>query len=193
VSLKTNIKVKYEPLIPDNYFHIYNCGNNKENIFKEDRNYDYFLKLLKKHVHQKCDVLVYCLLKNHFHLVIRTKDYSSKEISQSFSNFFNSYSKSINKFYGRTGSLFKDRFSRIKINNESYLKNLIIYVHLNPKHHGLTDDFKNYKYSSYLTMLSNKPTNLDRDYVLNLFEDKENFQFAHEIKNLKIEEELLLE
>ena len=122
--------MKYEPLIPDSFFHIYNCGNNKEDIFKEEKNYYYFLSLLKKYILPTCEVFAYCLLKNHFHLLVRTKDnIRNKEISQSFSNLFNAYSKSINKAYDRSGSLFKDRFSRIKVDSESYLKDLIVYIH----------------------------------------------------------------
>jgi REP element-mobilizing transposase RayT len=135
--------MKYEVLVEDSFYHIYNCGNNKENIFIEEQNYDYFLKLAKKHLFKTSDILAYCLLKNHFHFLIKTKENSSsKEISQSFSNFFNSYSKSINKKYGRSGSLFKDRFSRIRLENEEYLKNLILYIHLNPTHHQFVADFR---------------------------------------------------
>ena len=55
------------------YYHIYNRGNNKENIFIEDKNYNYFLKLLVKYVVPIADIYAYCLLKNHFHIAIRTK------------------------------------------------------------------------------------------------------------------------
>tara|TARA_R110000868_G_scaffold369934_1_gene633411 strand:+ start:88 stop:648 length:561 start_codon:yes stop_codon:yes gene_type:complete len=186
--------MKYEPLVSDSFFHIYNCGNNKEDIFKEEKNYNYFLLLLKHHILPTCDILAYCLLKNHFHLLVKTKEnLNSKEISQSFSNFFNSYSKGINKAYQRSGSLFKDRFSRIKVNSEAYLKDLIIYIHLNPKHHGFTNNFKSYKYASYHTILSQKPTDLERDYVLDLFGERENFIFIHETKQININEQLLLE
>lgn len=186
--------MKYEVLIENSFYHIYNCGNNKENIFIEEQNYIYFLKLTKKHLSKICDVLAYCLLKNHFHFLIKTKEaVKSKEISQSFSNLFNSYSKSINKKYGRSGSLFKDRFSRIKLDNEIYLKNIVLYIHLNPVHHQFTNDFENYKYSSYKSILSEKQTDLLREYVISLFYDKQNFKESHQIKGLNILETLTLE
>jgi REP element-mobilizing transposase RayT len=186
--------MKYEPLISDSFFHIYNCGNNKEDIFIEEKNYVYFLSLLSKHIIPVCDILAYCLLKNHFHLLVKTKNnISSKVLSQSFSNFFNSYSKSINKSYQRSGSLFKDRFSRIKIDTESYLQDLIVYIHLNPKHHGFTEDFQLYKHSSYKSILSSKPTLLLRAYVIKLFDDKENFVSVHLAKQLMVNEKLYLE
>ena len=186
--------MKYEVLVEDSFYHIYNCGNNKENIFIEEQNYPYFLKLVKKHLLKTCDILAYCLLKNHFHLIIKTKEnILSKDISQSFSNLFNSYSKSINKKYGRNGSLFKDRFSRIKLDTEEYLKNLIIYVHLNPSHHEFIDDFRNYKHSSFNSILSDKHTSLLREDVIKIFEDKQNFIDSHKIKEVSILESLTLE
>jgi REP element-mobilizing transposase RayT len=186
--------MKYEPLTEDTYYHIYNCGNNKENLFIEEENYSYFLKLIKKHLLEVSQILSYCLLKNHFHLLIKTKtNIESKKISQQFSNLFNAYAKAINKKYNRTGSLFKDRFSRINIKNEDYLKSLIIYIHTNSVHHNFTDDFKKFKHSSYSSIISVKPTLLDRDFVISLFDDVTNFEFVHNNKQLHIIEELLLE
>ncbi len=186
--------MKYEVLVEDSFYHIYNCGNNKENLFIVEKNYAYFLSLTKKHLVNTCSILAYCLLKNHFHFVVKTKDkVSSKQISQSFYNLFNAYSKSINKKYGRSGSLFKDRFSRIKLDNETYLKQLILYVHLNPRHHKFIDNFRNYKHSSYHSILSDKPTSLLREFVLNIFNDKQNFIDAHKIKEIVILESITLE
>lgn len=70
------------------------------------------------------------------------ENFESKTISQCYSNFFNAYAKAINKSYDRTGCLFKERFSRIKITDETYLKSLIVYIHTNPTHHQFTDDFR---------------------------------------------------
>jgi putative transposase len=56
------------------YYHIYNQGNNKENIFREERNYYYFFKLFKKHLTPILDLYVYCLLPNHFHFLVRIKE-----------------------------------------------------------------------------------------------------------------------
>ena len=173
--------MKYEPIISDRYYHIYNQGNNKEDIFIEEKNYSYFLHLLMKHIVKYSDIYCYCLLKNHFHLIIKTKEnIEDKKIQQSISNFFNAYTKSINKAYNRTGSLFRDRFKRKIIEDENYLKHLIIYIHLNPQNHRLIEDYKKYKHSSYQSILSNSKTNLKRNEVLEIFNDKENFIFVHE-------------
>ncbi|WP_062053578.1 transposase [Aquimarina longa] len=186
--------MKYEPLTPDAYFHIYNRGNNKEDIFKNHRNYSYFLSLLEKYILDVCEVYAYCLLKNHFHLVVKTHDHvEGKLISQKFSNMFNAYAKAVNKAYDRDGSLFKDRFSRKKIENEDYLKQLIIYTHLNPEHHKMVSDFRKYSFSSYQSFLSSKDSKLNREFILSLFEGKSNFEYAHLHKKVKIEESYTLE
>ena len=116
-------------------------------------------------------------MDNHYHLVIRLNE-DGKIVTQAFSNFFNSYAKAFNKENGRTGSLFEKHFKRIKLNDEEYLKQLILYVHLNPKHH-LDLKFEEYKYSSYLAFISNKETKIDRKEVLKLFGGIENFIFSH--------------
>ena len=61
-----------EPLRFGCYYHIYNRGNNRENLFIERRNYPYFLKLYAKHIQPVAETYAYCLLPNHFHFAIRT-------------------------------------------------------------------------------------------------------------------------
>ncbi|MCV9931426.1 transposase [Flavobacterium sp. LS1R47] len=172
------------------YYHIYNRGNNKENIFIEEKNNNYFLEKVKKYLLPIADIYAYCLLKNHFHIVLRIKD--EKELPEKFkdklhlpfSNLFNSYSKSINKGYGRTGSLFQEHLQRNRIENEAYLKQLIIYVHLNPVKHKFAKDFESYLHSLYRSYLSNKLSNIDRDFILELFGGIENFKFSHDERKI---------
>ena len=83
-------------------------------------------------------------------------------------------------------------FKRIELKNEKYLQNLILYVHLNPMKH-FNIDFESYKYSSYPSILSDKPTTLKRNDVLQLFDGKENFKYVHQQKELEIEEKFKLE
>jgi putative transposase len=103
-------------LYPGVFYHIYNRGNNRENIFREERNYTYFLHLYHRHITPIAETYAYCLLKNHFHLLIRVKDSTIGETaSQKFSNFFNAYSKAINLAYQRSGALFQRPFKRIPV------------------------------------------------------------------------------
>ncbi|KFF06953.1 hypothetical protein B0A68_00075 [Flavobacterium reichenbachii] len=168
------------------YYHIYNRGNNKENIFIEEKNYNYFLQKLKQYILPIADIYAYCLLKNHFHIVLRIKGKNEmpekfkEKIHLPFSNLFNSYSKSINKAYNRTGSLFQEHLQRNRIENEEYLKQLILYVHLNPVKHKYEKQFESYLHSSYRSYILDKSTSIDRDFILNLFENVENFKFCHD-------------
>ncbi|WP_312195712.1 hypothetical protein [Epilithonimonas vandammei] len=177
------------------FYHIYNRGNNKDDIFFEEDNYRYFLKLLLKYISPISDVYAYCLLKNHFHLLIRikseqeinTSDFKFSTIEESksidpskqFSHFFNAYTQAINKCYNRTGSLLEKPFKRKRITEESYLKQVILYIHNNPVKHGLTNNVKDYKWSSYNSILSSKNSKLKRKEVLDYFEDESNFIFSH--------------
>ena len=174
------------PLEPGVYYHIYNRGINGENIFREERNYAYFLRLYTRHVEPIADTFAYCLLRNHFHLLARIKTFEVSETSkvldptQQFSNFFNAYAKAIDKAYQRTGSLFEHRFGRIPITSDRYFMQLVHYIHFNPQKHGFAEDFREWPYSSYHTMLSDKPTRLKRDHVLDWFDGRVRFVDIHQ-------------
>jgi putative transposase len=180
------------------YYHIYNQGNNKEKIFKEERNYYHFLNLFNEHLASILDLYVYCLLPNHFHFLVRIKkvdelykfkekveDATSKNqghrfISQKFSNFFNAYTKSINSSYNRTGSLFRERFGRVEIDSDEYFTNLVYYIHANPQKHGYVEDFREYKWSSYHEILMGKSFRVKFRNVIKWFGGIEEFRKFHE-------------
>jgi putative transposase len=180
------------PLQLDNYYHIYNRGNNRQDLFFEDRNYHYFLQLYEHHVHPIADTFAYCLMPNHFHLLVRIKseeelktsqvletcEVSSKP-SQHFSNLFNAYAKAINKAYQRTGSLFEKRFGRIQVTSDAYFCSLVFYIHFNPQKHELVDDFRCWPWSSYNTLCTTDVTTLKHDDVLDWFGGVGGFQSFH--------------
>ncbi|GAB1856974.1 hypothetical protein MHTCC0001_18100 [Flavobacteriaceae bacterium MHTCC 0001] len=170
-----------EKLEKDHYYHIYNRGINSQNIFLNEDNMSYFLKLMDKHLSNKIEVIAYCLMNNHFHLVIKIIQ-DEKVVTQALSNLFNAYSKAFNKQQNRTGSLFEKHFKRKKIVDETYLKNLVLYVHKNPEIHGVVENYVDYEFSSYSSYLAEFHSKLSpqRNYILNLFEDIENFKFAHQ-------------
>ncbi|WP_035652631.1 transposase [Flavobacterium sp. ASV13] len=173
--------MKLEVLQKDCYYHIYNRGINGTNIFENDANKLYFLNQLAKYLEDKISIFAYCLMNNHFHLVIRLNT-EEKDVTQAFSNLFNSYAKAFNKYTNRTGSLFEKHFKRINLKDENYLKRLIVYVHLNPRHH-FDLDFEDFKFSSFRAFVTNRETKIERDEVLTLFGDFENFIFCHNQKN----------
>jgi putative transposase len=174
------------PLQHGQFYHIYNRGNNHQALFVEERNYRYFLNLYAAHVEPVAETYAYCLLPNHFHFLVRIQDLTGLEDlsglklpSQCFSNLFNAYARAFNKAYGRTGSLFQRPFGRIPVTSDAYFVGLIAYIHRNPQKHGLVDDFGDWTYSSYHTLLSTKPTCLKRDDVLAWFEGAAGFRAFH--------------
>jgi hypothetical protein len=206
------------PLRYDTYYHIYNRGVNGENIFFEERNYDLFLNLYEKHLLPVTDLLAYCMLRNHFHVSVRTKSENeiletlskktlrvspvnssraepsnparqaqsqsrkplgSHYVSDQFSNFFNAYAKTINKAYGRTGSLFQHPFGRVPITSDRQFWNVIAYIHQNPQKHKFVEDFRDWKYSSYGIILTDKKTSVNRSKVMEWFGTRDDYVSLH--------------
>lgn len=184
-----------EPILHGNYYHIYNRGNNGIDIFLETENYYHFLRLYAKYIEPIAETFAWCLLKNHFHVLVRIKEkeeinttelsYSTVENpkiidpSKQFSHFFNAYTQAINKRHNRTGSLFETTFERKLVSSEIYFQQLIFYIHNNPVHHGFVEKMSLYPWSSYETIISNKPTRLKRNDVIALYGDAENFIYYH--------------
>ena len=167
------------------YYHIYNRGNNRENIFIEERNYPYFLQLYTKYITPVAGTYAYCLMRNHFHVLVRIIDPKSSitdpkgfenpsgllDAGQQFGKLFNAYAKAINKAYQRTGSLFQNPFHRKEVTSDAYFRQLVAYIHRNPQKHGFVTDFRDWPYSSYPALLSDKPTHVKRVEVLEWFGD----------------------
>ena len=185
--------MKIDAIEPGVVYHLFNRGNNKEDIFKEERNYHHFLSLMEKHLLTVADIYCYCLLKNHFHLLLRIKD--AELIPEKFrpkpflpfSHFFNAYAKSINKAYNRTGSLFQEHPHRKRVCDENYLTQLVAYIHLNPEKHRFTKNFREYPYSSYQVFRSNVKSNIDTEYIMKYFGTHQNFEFWHNLNRIKYE------
>lgn len=182
---------------PGTYYHIYNRGNNRENIFRAEENYRYFLQQYRQYVHAHVETYAYCLMPNHFHFTVRTKpdsqavETTTAELSvwsKAFKNFFISYAKSFNHRYQRTGSLFQYKFKRKEVNQEDYLIRLICYIHANPIAAGLCDSFEQWKYSSYNALVGSQPTALSRDSVIEWFGGRENFIEIHRQNLVRLKE-----
>ncbi len=187
---------KEETLSCGETYHIYNRAVGDELLFKSEKDYEYFIKKLKRFIIPIANIFAYCLIPNHFHLLLKIKesDYISglhnieekeysKFITKVFGNFFNSYSKSYNKVHKRKGRLFIQPYKRIVVEDEYYFRILVNYIHRNPIHHGLVLNFSDWKYSSYSIILSNKTTFIDNEEVLSFFNSKEEFiEFHNENK-----------
>lgn len=199
---------RYIPLHSNCYYHIFNQGNNKENIFYKQENYHYFLKKYDAYMSNYLETYAYCLLPDHFHILARVKNIllplktgtkiykeATQIVSEAFRRFFTSYSKSINKQEDRNGSLFQKNFRRREVDNEAYFSYLIYYIHTNPLRHKIFNNFEEYPYSSYSRMLIDKPSKLQKQEVMNWFGSKDAFIKFHKsqqdcksIKHLMIED-----
>ncbi|MDO8998723.1 MAG: transposase [Bacteroidota bacterium] len=188
-----------EPLQYGKFYHIYNRGINGDKLFYDDGNYNYFLKLYETHIDPIADTYSYCLMNNHFHFLIRIKEEDEiltrpiKAPHQYFSNLFNAYTKAINKKYTRNSSLFQRTFKRKLIDRESYFKQVVVYINTNPVHHKACDDPKDYVWSSYLSCISNVPSKIKKNEVIDWFDNIDNFKSVHQQKLNTIEIENYLE
>ncbi|PZX11797.1 hypothetical protein LX69_03030 [Breznakibacter xylanolyticus] len=187
----------FESLNAGGEYHVYSHGVGGCDLFVEPEDYDYFLKLYGKYVSPVADTHAWVWLKNHFHVLVRVDEngqsdgfldlsgLKNKPPHQHFSNLFNAYSKAINKLYNTHGALFERPFQRKRIDNPDYLCNVVAKIHHNPVHYGFCKHPLEYPWSSYLTCLSDKPTQLRRDEVMSWFGNKAAFEAGHESHDLK--------
>ena len=146
---------RHTVFLQGNYYHIYNRGANKQKIFYETDNYVFFLRRLKKYTIQYAiRVIAYCLMPNHFHLLLRID--GDHGLSRCLSQLLNAYVKAMNKKYGRTGPLFSDRFKSILVEKNNYLIHICRYIHLNPLTAGLVTDLENWPFSNYLEFIGKR-------------------------------------
>ena len=158
--------MKFEPA---QWYHVYNRGNNRQPIFFAERNYQYFLRKMGKHLKPHCSIIAYCLMPNHFHWLIRIKENSANTrqtawsgqtgrtknqnnpLVQGIATLLSSYTQGTNKQESRTGSLFKSK-TKAKIllaNNDNYPLICFHYIHQNPLRAGIVNDLRDWPYSSY--------------------------------------------
>jgi REP element-mobilizing transposase RayT len=151
-------------LEPGYSYHIYNHAVGNDNLFREPRNYLFFLEKFEKWILPICDPYAWCLMPNHFHFVLRIKEPVNLKfltekhhtrlktleelITEQFGHCFNSYAQAFNKTYNRKGALFNESFPRKRILSDDYLQRVINYVHFNPVKDGFVNDALDWKYSS---------------------------------------------
>ncbi|MDR2237212.1 MAG: transposase [Chryseobacterium sp.] len=168
-------------------YHIFSHVNGTEIIFRESSNYQYFLEKIEKYILPVADIYAYCLLPNHFHLLLRFKNFDEINhenehhfLMKSFSDLLNAYAKAYNKVYNRKGALFLNTVKRKRIRDEKYLLKVLHYIHNNPVNHGFVnqiEDWKHTSYSSYVNM--QKSSKMERSEIMKYFETLENFILYH--------------
>ena len=145
-----------KPYIPHAHYHIYNRGVNRQRIFRDHQDYQVFLSLFKNilspsptsnhfgrlstHLYGHIELESFCLMPNHFHILIYQSD--ARSISKLMQSLTTSYVMYFNKKYQRTGRLFQNCYRASHIDNDHYLKYITHYIHMNPT------SFERWEYSS---------------------------------------------
>jgi REP element-mobilizing transposase RayT len=161
-------------LVAGEYYHIYNRGNNRERIFYDRENYGFFLRRLRKHVSPILDVVAYCLMPNHYHLLVLLKE---ADLSHRMQLFSISYTKAMNKRYDRVGSLFQGAFKARLVEENDDLVHLSRYIHLNPLKAGLVSKAEGWEFSSYREYVGFRDGTLPKpEVVLSQFPSSEAYR-----------------
>ncbi len=149
-----------------NYYHIYNRGINRCTIFYRKSNYYHFIVKIKRYISPHCSIVAWCLMPNHFHLLIYADDRSELKVNDKSGNernilcegvrlLLSSYAKSLNKQQDRVGNLFQQRtkgkllVNEFSSNRNSYVNQCFEYIHHNPVKAGLVEEQDQWEFSSY--------------------------------------------
>lgn len=185
-------------------YHIYNRTIQELDLFRNNDDYHHFLNKFREYFTRYMDVVGYCLIPNHFHFIVQIKHTESilknaiSEKTQAAINFakgqipvndfledqmrrfFSAISLRYNHRYKRRGALFSDRMKRIRIVDENKLVYLLCYVHHNPVHHHIVNDYGEWEYSSYRSYLNHDRYSLLSKGIITLFENSDRFRSIHE-------------
>jgi len=185
------------------FYHVYNRSVDRKPMFKSDANYEYFLQRYDYYISDYAETYAYCLMNNHFHLLIRVRDLDlttfeklsnlHDAVSRQFRKLFQSYAMAFNKQQDRIGTLFQTPFKRALVDNEKYFTKLVYYIHANPQMHGFIDDFREYPWSSYGRILMPRPTKLRKQEVLGWFGGREEFVKCHAAYKVEVDDVLFIE
>lgn len=162
------LRIEYEGA----WYHIMNRGADRQDVFLTQQHHEMFLEvLLQIHRRFQIEVHSYCLLPNHYHLLVKTP---LANLSKAMKYLNSVYTQRFNASCNRDGALFRGRFKSIIIDSENYLLQLSRYIHLNPVKSGLVDKAEKYSWSSYQYFINPKlkPDFLLCDETLDRFTDR---------------------
>ena len=157
---------------PDAWYHVMNRGRRGESVFLDKNDYAMFVELLKEVVDMyKVRVAAYCLIANHYHLLIQTP---GGDLARCMRHLNGIYTQRFNRAHHCDGQLFRGRYKSILVDGDSYLLELVRYIHRNPLKAGLAKKLSDYQWSSHKGYLSNaKKWNwLYKSFILSLFDRK---------------------
>ena len=167
--------IKYKVYLKGAYYHIFNRGNDKRDIFLDNSDFQFYLRRLITCLSKfEFSLICYCLMPNHVHLLLQQN--SEVPSSKLMSSLHTSYSMYFNMKYKHIGHVFESRFKQKLIESDEYLIHLSRYIHLNPVEAGLVKKPETYKWSSYNNYLVNEEGLIDNSIIMNFFKDKNDYQ-----------------
>lgn len=155
----------------DAWYHVMNRGRNRAKIFCSREDYTAFIELLKNASSLwKVRIAAYCLMSNHYHLLVQTPE---ANLSRTMRHINGLYTQYFNRKYKGDGPLFRGRYKSIVIDGDSYLLELVRYIHRNPLSAGLVKRLEDYSWSSHQAYISkgNEGNWLHKDFVLSMLEE----------------------
>ena len=178
---------KARKISPTNYYHLMMRGSNREKIFKTDEQKIQFLELLKKFGSEEAiEVVAYCLMDNHVHLVVNGE---IGDLSASMKRISIRYAMKYNKETDRIGNVFQDRYKSEVIADDQYLLQVVRYVHNNPVKAKMIENTADYKWSSYNEYINGKVKLLSKkqkNFIMEFFSgDLELFKKFHQENDLR--------
>ena len=134
--------------IQTSFFHVMTQGINKSYIFEKPEDIKYYIKIMSDLVkEQKINVVAYCIMNNHAHMLLKTEEIG--ELSKYMQRLNTTYGKYYNKKYNRVGYVFRDRYKAEGLYSEEHLYNCIKYIYDNPVKAGICAKAEEYAYSNY--------------------------------------------
>jgi REP element-mobilizing transposase RayT len=161
------IRIEY----PGAVYHVITRGNNHQAIFKDERDRATYLEKLSYYCEEKeVELLCYCLLSNHVHLLLETPRGNLSKMMQPFQT---SYTVYFNRRHRHTGHVFEQRYKAFLIDKDNYLLQVSRYIHLNPVGARIVERPQDYRWCSYGAYLKErKVAGLNRELILEQFEGK---------------------
>lgn len=138
------------------YYHVMNRGRARQRIFHGDEYFKAFIKTMEE-AHQRfgIQVLCYCLMSNHYHLLVKTPE---GNLGRAMRHINGLYTQRYNRLKKTDGPLFRGRYKAILVEEDSYQIQVSRYIHRNPIEAGLVDKLENYRWSSYPNYVTNIPS-----------------------------------
>lgn len=153
----------------DQYYHVFNRGVNRQQIFTNDENYSFLLRQIKRFLPDYAlTFIAYCLMPNHYHFLIRLD--ADDQLSPFLQRLFSSYTQAFNRQQNRSGTLFEGRAKSKHIGEDKYLLHLTRYIHLNPVAAGLVKQPEDWPYSNYREWIGTRSGTLfDPEFIYDNF------------------------